>query len=229
MEEVELEIVPVGIQIDNQFFREGIDITPEEFYSAAERKGNIPTSQAGTGDFLAVYNRLVGKAREIISIHITSNRENNRSAGQLGNIYHTVTVVDSESEAWDRDFWPALPSKRSWARAGKRFWEIIKRLKEKITVFVAVPTLKYLAAVRVSRVQAMLSSLLTIKPILGVKDGLVPGALTSAPMVRHYKRILTLVEERFPTDRLRIAVLHSNALEMAEELKQKVEERWRCA
>lgn len=231
--EVGLEIVPVGIQIDNQFFREGIDITPEEFYSQLERKGNITTSQPAPGDFLAVYNRLVGKAEEIISIHITSKQSGTVQLAQLLKEYIPipVTVVDSESASMGQGFL-ALAAARAalLGKSREEILEIIKRLKEKITVFVAVPTLKYLArSGKVSRVQAMLSSLLTIKPILGVKDGLVQAVDKKRSYGQALQRILTLVEERFPTDRLTIAVLHSNALEMAEELKQKVEERWRCA
>ncbi|HOQ74763.1 MAG TPA: DegV family protein, partial [Limnochordia bacterium] len=48
--EVELEIVPVGIQIDNQFHREGLDLTPDEFYAQLEEKENITTSQPSPGD-----------------------------------------------------------------------------------------------------------------------------------------------------------------------------------
>ena len=43
------------------------------------------------------------------------------------------------------------------------------------------------------------------------------------------QRMISLVEERFPSERLTVAVLHSNAPEKAEEFKQKVEERLRCA
>ena len=75
--EVGLEIVPIGIQIDNQFLREGIDITPEEFYRQLENKENITTSQPSPGDFLDVYNRLVGKLRIIHPHHFQT--EWNRS------------------------------------------------------------------------------------------------------------------------------------------------------
>ncbi|MFY9299558.1 MAG: DegV family protein, partial [Limnochordia bacterium] len=108
--------------------------------------------------------------------------------------------------------------------------EIIKRAKEKVAVYVAVPTMKYLArSGKVSRLQAMVASLLTIKPILGVKDGLVQAIDKKRSYEQALQRLIDLVEERFPTEKLTIAVLHSNALTMAEDFKEKVKARLRSA
>ena len=231
--EVELEIVPVGIQIDNQFHREGLDITPEKFYAQLEKKENITTSQPSPGDFLEIYNRLVDKAKEIISIHITSRQSGTVQVAELlkEHIPIPITVVDSESASMGQGF-AALAAARAALRGKSReeILEIIERVKRKTTVFVAVPTLKYLArSGKVSRVQAMVASLLTIKPILGVRDGLVQAVDKKRSYGQALQRMIALVEERFPTEKLTIAVLHSNAPEKAEEFKQKVEERLRCA
>lgn len=231
--EAELEIVPVGIQIDNRFLREGIDITAEEFYAQLEDKENITTSQPSPGDFLEVYNRLVDKAKEIISIHVTSKQSGTVQLVELlkENIPIRITVVDSESASMGQGF-AALAAARAALRGMGReeILDIIKRVKQKTAVFVAVPTLKYLArSGKVSRVQAMVASLLAIKPILGVKDGLVQAIDKKRSYGQALERMIALVQERFPTEKLTIAVLHSNALEMAEEFKQRVESQLRCA
>lgn len=231
--EAELEIVPVGIQIDNRFLREGIDITAEEFYAQLEDKENITTSQPSPGDFLEVYNRLVDKAKEIISIHVTSKQSGTVQLVELlkENIPIRITVVDSESASMGQGF-VALAAARAALRGMGReeILDIIKRVKQKTAVFVAVPTLKYLArSGKVSRVQAMVASLLAIKPILGVKDGLVQAIDKKRSFGQALERMIALVQERFPTEKLTIAVLHSNALEMAEEFKQRVESQLRCA
>jgi len=231
--EAELEIVPVGIQIDNRFLREGIDITAEEFYAQLEDKENITTSQPSPGDFLEVYNRLVDKAKEIISIHVTSKQSGTVQLVELlkENIPIRITVVDSESASMGQGF-VALAAARAALRGMGReeILDIIKRVKQKTAVFVAVPTLKYLArSGKVSRVQAMVASLLAIKPILGVKDGLVQAIDKKRSYGQALERMIALVQERFPTEKLTIAVLHSNALEMAEEFKQRVESQLRCA
>jgi DegV family protein with EDD domain len=231
--EVELEIMPVGIQIDNQFHREGLDLTPEEFYALLEEKENVTTSQPSPGDFLAIYNKLVNKAKEIISIHITSRQSGTVGVAELvkKDIPIPITVVDSESASMGQGF-VALAAARAALRGKSReeILEIIERVKQKTTVFVAVPTLKYLArSGKVGRVQAKVASLLTIKPILSVKNGLVQAVDKKRSYGQALQRMIALVEKRFPTEKLTIAVLHSNAPEKAEEFKQIVEERLRCA
>lgn len=231
--EVGLEIVPMGIQIGNQFLREGIDMTTEEFYRQLEEKENITTSQPSPGDFLDVYNRLVGKAKEIISIHVTSKQSGTVRVAELlkEHIPIRITVVDSESASMGQGF-IALAAARAalLGKSREEILEIIKRAKEKVAVFVAVPTMKYLArSGKVSRLQAMVASLLTIKPILGVKDGLVQAIDKKRSYEQALQRLIDLVEERFPTEKLTIAVLHSNALTMAEDFKEKVKARLRSA
>ena len=231
--EVKLEIVPVGVQIDNQFYREGLDITYEQFYARLEERENITTSQPSPGDFLDAYNKLVDKAREIISIHITSRQSGTVQVAELikEHIPIPITVVDSESASMGQGF-AALAAAQAALRGQSKeeIMEVIERVKQKTTVFVAVPTLKYLArSGKVSRVQAMVASLLTIKPILGVRNGLVQTVDKKRSFGHALQRMMDLVEERFPTEKLTIAVLHSNAPEKAEEFKQKVEERLRCA
>ena len=127
--EVGLEIVPIGIQIDNQFLREGIDITPEEFYRQLENKENITTSQPSPGDFLDVYNRLVGKAKEIISIHITSKQSGTVQVAELlkAHVPIRITVVDSESASMGQGF-IALAAARA-ALLGKSREEILEVIK----------------------------------------------------------------------------------------------------
>jgi len=231
--EVELEIVPVGIQIDNQFLREGLDLTPEEFYAQLEEKEGLTTSQPSPGDFLAIYNKLVDRAKEIISIHITGRQSGTVQVAELlkEHIPIPITVVDSESASMGQGFAALAAAKAALkGKSREEILEIIERVKKKTAVFVAVPTLKYLArSGKVSRMQAMVASLLTIKPILGIRDGLVQVVDKKRSYGQALQRMISLVEERFPSERLTVAVLHSNAPEKAEEFKQKVEERLRCA
>ena len=117
------------------------------------------------------------QSQEIISIHITSRQSGTVQVAELlkEHIPIPITVVDSESASMGQGF-AALAAARAALRGKNReeILEIIERVKQKTAVFVAVPTLKYLArSGKVSRVQAMVATLLTIKPILGVKDGLV--------------------------------------------------------
>ena len=192
--EVELEIVPVGIQIDNQFHREGLDITPEKFYAQLEKKENITTSQPSPGDFLEIYNRLVDKAKEIISIHITSRQSGTVQVAELLKEHILLSPWRFESASMGQD------SQLAAARAVLRqepgsLWKLLNGSRGK-QLYLWLYHLKYLArSGKVSRVQAMVASLLTIKPILGVRT--VGAGWTKRSYGQALQRMIALVEERF--------------------------------
>ncbi len=68
-----IEVVAIPVTIDGREYREGVDITVEEFYSAWDggHEPVIETSQPAPGDFVAVYRRLIeAGATEILSVHV---------------------------------------------------------------------------------------------------------------------------------------------------------------
>ena len=87
--------------------------------------------------------------------------------------------------------------------------------------------MKYLAkSGRISSVQSLLAGVLSIKPILGVKDGLVDVVAKVRSYPKALQRLISLVEERFPEGVTNIAVLHANALKEAEEFKELIAQRF---
>src|SRR5690606_6077228 len=168
---------------------------------------------------------------EIISIHITAKQSGTVQVAEVikEHIPIPITVVDSESASMGQGF-IALAAAKAALRGCSReeILEIIERVKQKTTVFVAVPTLKYLArSGKVSRIQAFVASLLTMKPILGIRDGLVQAVDKKRSYGQALQRMIALVEERFPSERLTVAVLHSHARDKAAEFEQGVEPRRR--
>ena len=68
-----VEIIPLWIQMNDESYRDGVDIQPLEFFQRLkERVQRLQTSQPSLGEFLEFYRRLQEKARSIVSIHVTS-------------------------------------------------------------------------------------------------------------------------------------------------------------
>ncbi len=228
-EKVNLNIIPMGIQIDNHIYREGLDITTEEFYAKFEDANSVSTSQPSPNDFLEVYQKLAKKAKEIISIHVTSLGSGTVSVANLikEQISIPTFIVDSKTASMAQGFIALVAAKA--AQKGKtreEILEIIEQAKEQTAVFVAVPTLKYLArSGRISAAKSMLANILSIKPILGVNNGIVDVIDKVRSYPKALQRLVNLVEERFPSQELKIAILHTNAPEKAAEFKANVEER----
>lgn len=225
----DLHIVPIGVQIDHKPFKDGVDLRKEEFYAKLD-SGNVSTSQPAPGDFIEVYQRLAQKAKEIISIHVTSVGSGTVNTANLVKemISVPISVVDSKTASMAQGFIALAAAKA--AQLGKTREEIleaVEQVRERTAVFVAVPTLKYLAkSGRISSVQSLLAGVLSIKPILGVKDGLVDVVAKVRSYPKALQRLISLVEERFPEGVTNIAVLHANALKEAEEFKELIAQRF---
>lgn len=231
-QKLDLEIVPIGIQINQQFYREGVDLDKGQFYAQLDSAQSISTSQPSPGDFLEVYRQVAKRAQEIISIHVTSKGSGTVSVATLAASESElpVTVVDSETAGMAQGFIAlAAAQAAQLGRSREEILEIIERARKQTAVFVAVPTLKYLEkSGRISSAKRMIASILSIKPILGVKDGIVDVVEKARSYPRALQRLITLVEENFPLERPQLAIMHSGAYQEALELKAKVEEHLDC-
>ena len=85
LKEIDVEIVPLVVTLDDKSYREGIDIDPEKFYDLLSKTEGLPvTSQPSAGDFAEVYRRLAKSDPEILSIHISSGLSGTFNAAKAG-------------------------------------------------------------------------------------------------------------------------------------------------
>ncbi len=222
--------VPISIQFGQDSYREGEDITAEEFYEKLGR-GDVPTtSQPAPGDFIAAYQRLVGKVQSIISIHVTGKSSGTVQAAALAGETlpdEDITVVDSGFTSMALGFMVLEAARRARCGCGKE--EVlcaIEVTRDRIVPFMAVPTLEFLRkSGRVGTGMAVLGSLLAIKPILSMKDGLV----TAVDRVRTYPKALNRLSELAETaargHKVRLAVVYARVQDEARRYCQQVQRR----
>jgi DegV family protein with EDD domain len=221
-----ISVIPVYINIGNQSYLDGIDLSHAEFYDHLPGYRTPPTTAApGIGSFLETYRQLALEgASEIISIH---------AAGTLSNILNVaklasqrieslrIAAVDSGSTSLGLGFQAIIAAKE--AARGKSSAEILALLQNKVRntyLFAALDTLEYLRrSGRASMVQAKLGSLLNIKPVIALTNGKLTLE-TIRTRARSIERLVAMVTELGPLDYL--AVAHARAAERAEELLQKV-------
>ena len=227
-----ITVVPIPIQIGNGTYKENVDLPVDEFYRLLDGETMPKTSSPSPGDFVETYSRLAGTAREIISIHVTAKGSGTCQSAQVaadsvsGKV--KVHVYDSNTVSMGTGFLSIEAAKA--ALEGLTIDQIRERLdglRDKIRAFVALPTLKYLQrSGRLSHGQAIFGSLLSIKPVIEVRDGL----LEVVDRVRSYPKALERVAElaagavsKLPS---RVAVMHGNsydeAVKFADELKKRI-------
>lgn len=176
-----ISIVPLYVQFGAVSYRDGVDIHPDEFFKKlVEGPIHPTTSTAAPGDFTRVYEKLGQDSEGIISIHLSSRVSATYNAALRGkelvsNKKCPIEVVDSRLATVGLSLVAMAAGKA--AAAGKNMDEIreqINRLIPAVRVYGMLDTIKYIVkGGRLGKASGILGSLLPIRPLLTMKDGLV--------------------------------------------------------
>jgi DegV family protein with EDD domain len=228
IEQYGVEVVPLSITIDNETFLDGVDITAKEFMERMGRSKELPkSSQPAVGQFVEVYEKYINEGYDIVSIHMTGGMSGTvRSAESAANMVDgNIKVIDSMYISKALSFQVIEAAKM--ARDGKTVEDIAKRVDEirrNTTLYVVVDTLENLIkGGRIGRGKALIGSLLNIKPIASLED----GVYTPEAKVRSHSQVIKYLTEKLEEDTAGktikgIGLVHAEGLELAEKLKQSV-------
>jgi DegV family protein with EDD domain len=232
LEDLGVTVVPVAVQIGDRTYDDGVDLTREEFYRALESGARPLTSQPAPGTFYDVYRRLLADdpSSAIVSIHLTGKHSGTvQSAKLAAEMFpgQDIEVVDSGFTSAALGLLTMVAAHAARLGQSKReILDAIEDARQRILVYVCVPTLEYLRrSGRVSFAQAALADILSIKPILTMRHGLLEVAEKVRTYRRALERAVDMVEEQVGRAKLQIAIVHANAPEAAEEFRRQVEER----
>lgn len=228
-----ITVVPALVMFGSTSYREGIDLTHDEFYAKLVESKIIPTTGAPPpGVYEEVYRRLAQETNEILSVHLAANLSalyNVASVAAAAVSGARIALVDSQQITLGYGL-IALAAAEA-AQRGEPLAQILDRVegwKKRARVYAALDTLEYIhRGGRVSWVAAVIGTLMHIKPIVQVLDGevrLVERVRTSA---RAEQRLLELVQDLGPLEKA--VVLHTNAPNRAERLADRIQEldpRW---
>lgn len=172
-------MVPLSVVFGEESYREEIDITTEEFYDKMRDLEDLPTtSQPSVGSLLEKYKEIAAEYDALISIHLSSEVSGTyQAAVSAGEMVDNIQVYtyDSEYSAMAQGFY--VLEAAEMAKQGKTPEEIIARLdevKEIIRAYFVVDDLTNLQkGGRLSNAQAVIGSMLKIKPVLHMVDGLI--------------------------------------------------------
>jgi DegV family protein with EDD domain len=174
-----LPVVPLKVSVDGVFFREFVEITPDDFYAKQKAGAKSGTTQPGPEDFINIYSNLLQNPEDtVLSIHLSSGM-----SGTLNSAYIAAEQTDSErihlydvrTSGLGLGF--MVMSAVRLAEHGAGVDEIIAMLdgmQPRTHIYFLVGTMKYLIeGGRVGKAAGVAASILQIKPILTVKDGIV--------------------------------------------------------
>ncbi|MFQ5886022.1 MAG: DegV family protein [Anaerolineae bacterium] len=232
VEEYDIAVVPFQLMWEGETLRDGIDITPTQFYRRLRTAKSLPTtSQPLAGDFVRLYSELGGEAEAIASIHVAKEFSGTYNTALLAAKQAAtipIEVVDSRTATMGLGFL-VLEAARA-ATKGASLSEVVARVKSlipKVHVLATLDTLEYLRrSGRVPTLKASLGSMLNIKPVFHLYD----GQARLYAQVRSRKRAVQIMVEAMPETAerggLHIAVLHADAPGEAQELKAQILSRF---
>lgn len=230
--EWDIEVVPLTINFQDKSYKDGIDLTNDEFYNKLQECTLLPTtSQVNPSEFLDVYKKFYKEYDHFIVITISSELSGTYqaaiSASEIGQLQDRVTVIDSKGITLGQGLM-ALEAARMVKR-GEEKDAIIKRIHnmiEKTEYLLVVDTLEYLKkGGRLSATKAFVGETLKIKPVLTMKD----GKLIQTSKIRGRKKVISWILKEIQKSGVdlstqTIGIVHTYCREFAQELVEKVEE-----
>jgi len=173
-----ITVVPVYVRFGQESYRDGIDISREQFYKRLVNSPVHPTtSQPTPADFAQAYRELAKETDAIVSIHVAgklSGTFNSALQGkELAATKCAISVIDSASVSMGLGIITLAGARR--ASAGENVQNITREVEDAVAstqLLGLFDTLKYLLlGGRIGKAKALMGSLLNIKPLILIHDG----------------------------------------------------------
>jgi DegV family protein with EDD domain len=230
--EREVEVLRSTLMLDGKEYEDYVDISAESFYETVVNNPDIDisTAQTATGKIAQTYQKLKDEGYDsAIVVTISSKLSGTYQGAVLAKDLvedFDVRVVDSRSVSYGEAY--LIQEAIKMIKLEKPIDEIVthlENLKEKITIYVLVDTLKYLVKNgRVSGLSGMIGQWLKIKPLLRLKSD---GALTPFEKIRTTskarERLLEVIKEDIKDKKVKLFVVYTNNKDAAEELKKEIQ------
>lgn len=225
-----ITIVPLNVHIEDETFLDGVTISADEMYRRLPDQKVIPsTSAPSVGSFIEAYEKLSESHDEIISIHLSSklsltHNSAVQAASELNEKGAKIEVIDTEQASMALG-WIAVQAAEKIASGGSldEAVALAKSASTRASFTGMVDTLEYLVrGGRIGKAQGFVGSLLRIRPILTLTEGVAHPAGRARNRTKGITRLKEMVAEASPLDKL--AILYTTDKNDAEEIANSVAE-----
>ncbi len=228
-QQLDITIVPLRVNFGTETLRDGVDISPEAFLDRLAASKQFPTtSQPPAGDFLEVFQKLRAAGHDVLCVLLSNKLSGtvmsaNAAKEQLRDehlhVFDTLNVSVGEAIM--------VTEAARLAQAGQSVPEIVQRLefmRDRVHLYFVVDTLEYLAkGGRVNNAQAFIGTVLQMKPILKVENGLVEGAERIRTTSKAHTRLRHIVEEGMRgKSNVQVGVMYTTIKDKAQKLADEI-------
>lgn len=223
-----IHIVPLSIIFENKLYRDGMDLTYDEFYDLLKKNDKSPTtSQPAIGEFVELYTNLKEEYEMGIAIHVTSKVSGTFNTSNMAAEMAEFPMVHIDSKIGAKALEFMILEGIRLESEGKTIDEITSYLRDMASSVKGLAIVGDLEQLhkggRVSGLGLLLGNLLQIKPIIGFDDGSLVPYEKVRTLKKAERRILELFKKSFDSKSVYgVSICHANNIEQANKLKDKV-------
>ena len=238
VDEYALHVVPMELSLKGKTYLDGVDISPQEFYSLLAQCEELPTTSAPSpASFIKAYTEGAAHAESVLCLTLLST---------VSTTYHValvaaemarealpkahIEVMDTHTAAGGQGL-VVLAAARAAARDATlpQVKAEAQRVMQGVSLIAFLDTLQYLSrGGRIPRIAAWAGSALKLKPMMELSQGEIRPLERPRTRRRATERLLAIVHERVGNGAIRANVMHALALDDAQALKERLLSEFNC-
>jgi DegV family protein with EDD domain len=218
-------VVPLQVIFGDESFKDGVEITTEQFYERLKNNEPVKTSQPSVGDFVSLYNELKEKEYErAVAVHLSAKLSGTLQASQVAAQLAEFPVEIVDSKVITHPLIDMIQTGKQMLNAGQDITviaETLRQLANTVQVYVLVPELDRLhRGGRMNVAQFLVGNLLDIKPIIHFVDGAIETFEKIRSVKKAKARIIELVGK---SNGSRFCIAHTFAPDEARVWKDEIQ------
>lgn len=231
--EYDIQVMPANINFGDKVYLPGVDLDVEAFYRIVDQTRQIPkTSPPSVQQFTEFYRKIASRGDTILSIHITGRLSKTLEAAQLTarELAGEFTIIPVDSLSGTAGIGMICRDARIQERAGKSVEEIVKHIEQlsaRIGVVLTLDTLEYARmSGRVGTVRAILATMLNVKPIVILTDGVLEIAERVRSREDSLERLLEIAKNEVGDQPVDMVVVHARDPQVGRKLMESARGRF---
>lgn len=234
IEKYNLKMVPLTVNFENESFLDKVELSSSEFFEKLDKSEKLPTtSQVSPGAFVEAFSEILLEGDQVLGIFLASEFSGTHDSARIAKDMigsDNIRIIDSRSVCLGT-FSLILDAIRL-VNEKKTIDQIVAELeetKEKIVAVAALDTLKYLEkGGRLSKGQAVVGSILNIKPVIEIKD----GKLAVIEKVRGKNKTIKWIDEwieknNYDLSDKTVLLFHARSYDQLKVLRETIEEKYK--
>ena len=215
-------VVPLTVFFGEEAYKDKIEIQHDEFFNRLQNGGILPrTTQPSVGDFISAYKPLIEEGNEILSIHISDKLSGTLNSARLAREEFASSKIELfDSALGSLGLTLVVKAAAEAANSGSSIetvLDVAKDVASRVDLFFVLNTLEYLQkGGRIGKAQALVGSLLSVKPILKCVDGEVHPYEKLRTRQKAVQRLMDIASESSPYEE--VAFIYQAEGEEAERL-----------